>query len=772
MRAVAYRVRCVLRGRLAATVGVTMIVAVVSGVVIAFAAGAQRTSTAPDRYTTAFGETSEGVIVQDDRGKPVDREVAALPGVQAVSSMSFVFGGLTDSEGRDVDFTLVFAGSYRGSGVRLIAGRAADPANEHEFVATSNFIAKNHGKIGDTWTLVTLTSEQSRQGGFDISDPQGPKVSMVLVGIVNGASQLDDGTPVAYVSSALLDSDIGLATSLISVDLRPGVDLAELRSEMDADPAVAPFSLEPAVLISEPVRNAVQAQARSLWALAAVAVIAAIAVLGQVIARQVRPTSDERRRLSAIGFTQSQVLAEAVAHAVIPITVGSLLGAALAVTPSGRFPFGFVRVLEPKPGVRVDWPVLAGGAALFIIALTLWTVAALTLSSRATRSVRPSPLVEVVATHTSSVTAGVGIRFAFGGRARDRSSVRGSVAGLLLSVAGVVAAVTFGSSLDRLVTQSFRYGANYDGLVGDDGAEVLPDGIVDRLNANDDVESLVLYSTSQARVADKSVPILGIQALRGHGQPPVLEGRLPSSDDEIAFGRLSAGDIGAHVGDDIELAGPTGSQRFHVTGLAVVPGVGGNDGLGSGAIVTPGGLEHLDADVLPVSVAFKVHGSVEAFAQTVPELADLRSTNVPQPPVIRNVARVRAIPYALAAVLAALALLTVAHVMLTSLRGRRPELAIVRALGADPGWIRRAVHWQATVLTALPVVLAIPLGIVIGRLIFTAFADSMGAVDDAAVPLPTFALGAVGVVIVANGVAAIAFKRVRRRDPAGLLQGE
>ena len=133
---------------------------------------------------------------------------------------------------------------------------------------------------------------------------------------------------------------------------------------------------------------------------------------------------------------------------------------------------------------------------------------------------------------------------------------------------------------------------------------------------------------------------------------------------------------------------------------------------------------------------------------------------------------VRAIPFVLAAVLAALALLTVGHVMLTSMRSRRRDLAILRSLGADRGWITRAVHWQATVLTALPVVVGIPVGVVIGRLVFVAFADSMGAVDDAAVPLLGVAVGAVAVVAVANGVAAMVSQRTRRREPALLLQSE
>ncbi len=772
MNSVVYRVRSVLRRRLGATLGVTMIVTLVCAVVIACAAGAHRTSTAPDRYTSAFGGVSDARLIQDDRGKPLDRQVAALPGVESVESMSFVFGGLSDASGNNLEFALEFAGSFHPGGVRLVDGRATDPSNEHEFVATRNFVRQTSIEIGDELNLVTLTPEQSLSG-YDISDPQGPRLSITLVGIVDGASQLDDATPIIFISPALLNEEVGLSQTLMDVDLRPGVDVATLRAELDAaGPAVAALSLDSGTLISQPVRDAVEAQARGLWILAAVAAMAAVAVLGQVMTRQVRPTKEERERLSAIGFTESQILADATLRAVIPITIGSLLGASVAVLGSDRFPFGFARVLEPSPGLRMDWAVALGGAALFVAALSLWTVAVLGFIGHRHRAVSPSSLVEAFATRSGSATAGVGMRFAFGRRSRERGSVRGSVAGVVLSVAGVVAAITFGVSLDRLVHQPFRYGSNYDASVGDNGAETLPEGTVARLDADPNVTSLTLFAGSQARFGNRTIPLLGLEVVRGDGRPVMLEGRPPTSDDEIVLGRLTAADIDAQIGEDIELAGATQSQVFRVTGFAVVPGLGANDGLGWGGIVTMGGLAHIDETALVTSAAVNLRVSLETFFASIPEFANQPPNPAYVPASIRSVARIRAIPFMLAAVLAALALLTVGHGMITSLRTRRRDLAILRSLGADRGWITRAVHWQATVLTALPVLVGIPVGIVLGRLVFGAFADSMGAVRDAAMPVIMIAIGGFVVVVVANGVAAVASRRTRRREPALLLQGE
>jgi FtsX-like permease family len=773
MRAVLYRMRSVIRSRMLATVTVTLIVAVVCGVVIAFAAGARRTSTAPDRYTATFGGGFDAMVRQGDFSRPLDREVAALPGVASVEAMTFVFGGLVDSNGNGLDFSLVFIGSPRGTGEHLVDGRLADPGNAHEFVANRGFVETSHARIGDTFELVTLTHDQARDVGFAMDDPQGPRVPITLVGVLDGAGKLEDPTPLVVVSRAMFgEGDIGVADSLMAVDMRPGVDLTTLRAQLDTLPGHEALSLEPGVLISDPIRNAVSAQARGLWILAAVAAIAAVAVLGQVITRQVRLAQGERERLSAIGFTQGQLLADAVGRAVIPITIGSLLGAALACLPSGYFPSGFVRVLEPNPGLHADWDVMLGGAALFVVALMLWTLAALVLSTWAVRPAHPSPVVEAVATRATSATAATGVRLAFTHGARDRGTARGSVVGVVLSIAGLVAAITFGVSLDRLVHQPFRYGSNFDASVGNNGANTVPEGLVERLDSNPDVTALTLFAGSQARVGDRTVPMLGVEAVRGEGQPTVIAGRLPVSEDEIAFGRLTARDIDVGVGDDVTMVGLSQTQVFRVTGIAVVPGLGSNDGLGDGGIVTMGGLTRLDETALPTDIGVDLRVSREEFYGSLPEYADLPVEPEYVPSAIVNVSRIRAIPFVLGGVLAALALLTVSHAMVTSMRSRRRDLAILRSLGADRGWITRAVHWQATLLTAVPVVIGIPAGLVVGRLVFAAFADSMGAVNDAAIPVAIVAIGSVAVVAIANAIAGVISRTGRRHEPALLLQSE
>jgi len=65
MNAVAYRLRSLLRSRLSSTLGLTLVIAAASAIVLAFAAGAHRTLTAPDRYTKAVGGSADVELLQE-----------------------------------------------------------------------------------------------------------------------------------------------------------------------------------------------------------------------------------------------------------------------------------------------------------------------------------------------------------------------------------------------------------------------------------------------------------------------------------------------------------------------------------------------------------------------------------------------------------------------------------------------------------------------------------------------------------------------------------
>jgi ABC-type antimicrobial peptide transport system permease subunit len=119
-----------------------------------------------------------------------------------------------------------------------------------------------------------------------------------------------------------------------------------------------------------------------------------------------------------------------------------------------------------------------------------------------------------------------------------------------------------------------------------------------------------------------------------------------------------------------------------------------------------------------------------------------------------------------------LAVVTITHTLLTSLRARRHDLAIVRALGAAPAVVRRSVHWQATLVTLVPALIGAPLGFVVGRVVFTALADDIGALSTPAFPSSGLGGVLIGVVVLANLVALWPARLARRWSTAAALRSE
>lgn len=117
-------------------------------------------------------------------------------------------------------------------------------------------------------------------------------------------------------------------------------------------------------------------------------------------------------------------------------------------------------------------------------------------------------------------------------------------------------------------------------------------------------------------------------------------------------------------------------------------------------------------------------------------------------------------------------MLTVVHVMVTSVRNRRRDVAVLRSLGADSRWITRVLHWQATTFLLLPLILGTPIGLIAGRLVFRTFADAVGAVPNASFPYAPLTVVAAGMVVLANAVAAVTARHARRLAPAPLLAAE
>jgi ABC-type antimicrobial peptide transport system permease subunit len=131
-----------------------------------------------------------------------------------------------------------------------------------------------------------------------------------------------------------------------------------------------------------------------------------------------------------------------------------------------------------------------------------------------------------------------------------------------------------------------------------------------------------------------------------------------------------------------------------------------------------------------------------------------------------------ATPKLLAAVLSLLALATLAHLLIISIRGRRRDLAVLRTLGFTPRQVSATIAWQATTVIAISLAIGLPLGALGGRLAWMTFAHYLGADPVAHVPVLAM-LAAIPVAILLTNLLALGPGLVAGRlRPAAVLRTE
>jgi ABC-type antimicrobial peptide transport system permease subunit len=123
-------------------------------------------------------------------------------------------------------------------------------------------------------------------------------------------------------------------------------------------------------------------------------------------------------------------------------------------------------------------------------------------------------------------------------------------------------------------------------------------------------------------------------------------------------------------------------------------------------------------------------------------------------------------------VLALLAIGVVANLLVTSIRRRRHDLAILKTLGIGRRGISATVAWQATTLVGVALLVGLPIGIAIGREVWSGFATGLGIPRDPRTPMLALLLSIPVALMIGNAVAAIPAYVAGRTAPAQILRSE
>jgi FtsX-like permease family len=802
----------VLRTRWRGWALLALLVAVGGGAVLAAAAGARRTDSAYPRFLSA-SKASDVLVSPNGTGVGgYYRALARLPGAAAVAPVvglniqpAGLAGGAVAVVAVDGRFL------HQVDIPRVVAGRLPRPARAGEIAIDQNGAALLHLRVGSTLAMEALPNAPPGAPGGGAAGIL--KLTERVVGIVVTRSSVDpvtdlDKVPHIIATPALLHR-LGanyLAFDGAYVRLRPGTTAGEFGRRAQALARRFPGTGGGIFVADESAQAAtveqlIRPEAISLGLFALVLAITTLLIVGQAAVRQLAAAAAEASTLAALGMTRAQLTAAGLTGMAAAAAAGAVAAAGVAVAASPLMPIGAARLAEPDPGISIDWTVLAGGVAAIVVLLvagTAWpawrfaSARAAAPGGEGTRAgARPRPgawLARVGA----PATASLGARFALDpGGGRSAVPVRGALAGTTLSVLAVTAAFTFGASLLQLVHAPSRYGQAWDAAIDLQFSALSPAQARQVVTRDPDISGWSFGDHGIIEIDGTVVPAIGVTTGRGPLlSPTLLLGRPPRTGREIVLGASTLRQFGLHVGDTVTVMVPGQRLRDRIVGEAVFPNFGQGSftptDLGVGAETTAAvmrpqagtgdgpGYEFMLLRLRPgrggAAGAARLRRSLAGFCRTVQQSTCLVTDQ--RPNGVANYARIDSIPEVLALLLAVLGVAVLGQVMVVSGWRRRRDLATLRALGLVRRQVQEIVAWQATTLTALALLIGLPLGVAVGRWAWTLFTDGLGVPPGTLVPVPFVLLMVPAAILAANAVAYWPGRAATRLAPAAVLRTE
>jgi len=801
-----YALRTDLHRRWLSYLLLTALLAGGGGAAIAAVAGARRTISAYPRYLQASNASDVSLDAPSLGSPAVRKRLARLPGVSRAASYQGFYAAPLNAKGKaDPAYDAEALGSVDGryfdqDRVVIVDGRLADKGRPDELVVNQVAAEAYRYKVGQhlRWGVV---SEKELERNFE--DPhltETPPMKVVGIARFNDEIVQDeiDRAPSVLLTPAFVRANAGLGT-YVWTGLR-------LRGGKQAVPATLKAARKlgvtaPFVRIAADSTERAQRAVRPLaWSLALFGVAAGLAVVvfaGQALVRQVHLMADDHPMMRAIGMRPMGIAAVDLAGGVAATILGVLGAVGVAVALSSLSPVGPVRAVEPSPGVACDTWVLILGALLLLglvvaqPALTAWR-----LQGASAREVRPSRLVAALARSGAPVSILAGARFALEpGRGRTSVPIRTTLLSAVVAMIALTAALTWGSSLRSLVSEPHLYGWDWDstmyisggyGGANETGGNVkLFRPLLDKDPAVQDWAGMDFQSVP---IEGKSVVVVGMVSGKGEVVPPLTGGQGLSTRN-IYLGKRTLAELHKEVGDFVTLGSGEARRSLHIDGQAVFPTLGVVHGdrvsLGSGAMVDRDVLagvakEHNPPDAGAFIVRFKPGADkaaavrrLRAFGHRHPELVvDDVFTGPRRPADIVNFREMGVAPTVMAGLFGLVALGALTNALVTSVRRRRRDLALFKAIGVTRREVSVMVAWQATITIGIALLIGLPVGVAIGRVLWTRFANSVGVLPAPTVPFLTLSLVAAGVLVLANLIAALPGRADSRIKAAVVLRSE
>ncbi|MEX1009569.1 MAG: ABC transporter permease [Acidimicrobiia bacterium] len=805
----AYWFRATFRNRWRSYLGIVTLLGVTGGLSLFALAGARRTQSAYPRFLREANASTMAVDTGTYDAKTV-ATIASFPEVvQSRVYVAPVVGRLVRGKpvfSEDFEALASLDGRFFDQDrFTPTHGRLPDPKRIDE-IAVNETAAKRFGyRVGQKLDLGTWDPNEISQDFFQ--NPTAPKLRMtatvVGIGLFPEEVVQDDTdrsplvlfTP-AYTRKALPYVQYewqGLVLKRGDAD----VDAVKQRYLRILDAGNPQFFRVTSVTTFH-TQQAVRPLSIALTLFGAIAFFACLVLVGLGLSRQLRSEREERAVLRAMGAAPGASSVAAATGPLVAVLAGAALAIVLAVAASPFMPIGKVRAGEVAPGLDADWTVLGLGALLLcgvlgtVVGFTAWRVVPHRLTEQEPTA-RPSKLVAAAQGAGLSPAGVAGLRLAMEpGRGRTAVPVRSVMLGVAIAVLALVAATTFGSSLNALVDQPRLFGWAWDATLVDSAGygqarEDVAHKLLDR-DPNVDAWAGAFFGTDT--LDGTNVPLLGMTPGTSV-HPPILTGRTIESARDVVLGSETLRQLHKHIGDTLIIGDGTTAKKLRIVGTATLPTIGTVHGaytsLGVGAMVdstlVPGYARSVSAGAVGPNVIFVRfrdgvdHATALAhlrrvapnIAETTGEIVVVRAQ---RPAEIVNASDIGSSPTILAGALVFAALASLALTLGSSVRRRRHDLALLKTLGFTRRQLAATVRWQASVTVAVGLLVGVPVGIIAGRWLWGVFARGLDVVPEPSTPfLLILAISALAL-LVGILAAAIPARVAQRVRPARILRTE
>jgi hypothetical protein len=809
---------------------VLVLTGLLGGLAMGSVAGARRTLASPAVYAASTNPISFGVgtglLGQTGSSSGYNpRLVTTIVHLPHVSHVSTITGLNLVALSKDGSPNRLDANPGNGSGsvggayfdwdkVTVLQGRMADPRNPHEFVMNALGAQGLGLHVGQVVPFGIYTNAQTQLPGFGTASvPPHRTIDAKLVGIIIDPTtvaqdDVDTGTSLQIFTPALtrqlLSCCVNYAVTGVKVNGDSAAVSAVEREVRGVLPKGAPVAISSTASAEAKAQRAVKPEAIALGVFGGIAGLVALIVASQVIGRHLRFGAEERSTMRALGADPAEAVIDGLLGLLMAIVVGSLVAVGVAVALSPIAPIGVIRPYYPSLGVAWDWTVL--GVGFVVLTVTLGAIATAMAYRQAQQgSKRRRGCTESAQSGSASLVASwglpapavEGVRFALDpGKGRNSTPVRSAIFGTALALLVVVATVTFGASLDSLVSHPNLYGWNWDyALAAGGGSGDIPAQPAAQLLAQDrSVGSWTGVYFAELEIDGQPVPVLGAHPGTVVA-PPILSGHGLDAPGQIVLGAVTLGQLGKRVGDTVVVDnGVTAPIRLQVVGTATLPTIGGGVGgqhleMGSGAVVPYTVIPPADRNPFAdpkngpqvILVRLKDGANHAVALRSLQRIANATSnpsnfgvavTSVLRPAEIVNYRSLGTTPVVLGGSLAAGAMAALLLTLVASVRRRRRDLAVLKTLGFTRLQLRATVAWQSSVSVVIGVVVGVPLGIIAGRLLWNIFATGINAVPAPTVPVWSIVIISVGALVLANLVAAVPGRMAARTSTAIVLRAD